>query len=173
MSPTPVPHNRHLRDHDAGSVAVAVVTVSDTRTLENDRSGDCVADLILQAGHSVASRVIVSDDVDQIRKSVRQAVAAAEVSAVIVTGGTGIARRDVTPEAIEPLLDVRLDGFGELFRSESFAEIGPRAMLSRAIAGRIQSTVVFVLPGSTGACRTGVSKCILPVLAHAIAIARS
>ncbi len=147
-----------------------VVTVSDTRDLASDKSGQRAADLLAEAGHVVRSREIVTDDRAAIAALVRVAVADPEVDAVILTGGTGIAPRDVTYEAIDGLLDKPLHGFGELFRSLSYAEIGSAAMLSRAVGGVIGRTVVFALPGSTKAVELGVTRLIAPELGHIIGL---
>jgi molybdenum cofactor biosynthesis protein B len=145
-----------------------VVTVSDTRTLETDSGGALLVELIEGAGHPVASRAIVSDDVEVIRGAVREALAHAEVRAIIVTGGTGIAPRDVTPEALAPLVEREIPGFGELFRALSYEEIGTAALLSRAFAGMIGRRIVFALPGSRGAIRTAMEKLVLPELGHLV-----
>ena len=134
-------------------MSFAVITVSDTRTLDNDKSGDTLAERIEAAGHSVASRAIVRDDPGEIRAAVEAGVAAAEVDAIITTGGTGFTGRDVTPETVEPLFDKRMDGFSAVFHAISREKIGTSTMQSRCTAGLIGTTFVFVLPGSPGACR--------------------
>ena len=133
---------------------VAVLTVSDTRSLDTDTSGQYLAEQLQQAGHVVAARVIVKDDIYQIRAQVSAWIASDDVQAVILTGGTGFSSRDSTPEAILPLLDKTIDGFGELFRHISFLEIGTSTLQSRALAGLANRTAIFCVPGSTGACRT-------------------
>ena len=143
---------------------VAVLTVSDSRTHENDTSGDLVQERLTTAGHRVAARVILKDDVDKLREQVRAWVVDKNVDAVISTGGTGLTKRDITPEAITPLLTKLIPGFGELFRWLSYEEIGTSTIESRAFAGVADTTLVFCLPGSTGACRTGMDKIILPQL---------
>jgi molybdenum cofactor biosynthesis protein B len=143
---------------------VAVLTVSDTRTRENDTSGDVIQERLTTAGHKVAARAILPDDVEKLREQLRAWVADKSVDAVISTGGTGLTKRDVTPEAFEPLLTKTIPGFGELFRWLSYGEIGTSTIESRAIAGVADDTLVFCLPGSTGACRTGMDKIILPQL---------
>jgi molybdenum cofactor biosynthesis protein B len=148
------------------SVPCAVLTVSDTRTLETDTGGALVAELLAGAGHPVQSRAIVPDDPEAIRRAALEALAHPEVRALIVTGGTGVAPRDVTPDALEPLLERVLPGFGELFRMLSWQEIGSAALLSRALAGLRAGCVVFVLPGSRGALRLALEKLILPELGH-------
>jgi molybdenum cofactor biosynthesis protein B len=142
----------------------AVLTVSDTRTAENDTSGDLIAERLTAAGHKVAARKILRDDVEQVRAQVEAWIADPGVQAVITTGGTGLTRHDNIPEAIEPLLTRPIPGFGELFRWLSFEEIGTAAIESRAFAGVAGDTLVFCLPGSTGACRTAMDKLILPQL---------
>jgi molybdenum cofactor biosynthesis protein B len=143
---------------------VAVLTVSDTRTRENDTSGDLIQERLETAGHKVASRVILNDDVEALRTRVRAWVADKNIDAVISTGGTGLTKRDVTPEAFDPLFTKTIPGFGELFRWLSYEEIGTSTIESRAFAGVAGDTLVFCLPGSTGACRTGMDKIILPQL---------
>jgi molybdenum cofactor biosynthesis protein B len=134
-------------------VGIAVLTVSDTRSLADDKSGATLADRIAEAGHRLAAREIVTDDVEKIRGVVRGWVADPSVDAVITTGGTGFTGRDVTPEALEPLFDKRMDGFSAVFHSISFDKIGVSTIQSRATAGLIGTTFVFVLPGSPGACK--------------------
>ena len=136
-------------------VHIAVLTVSDTRTLETDKSGDTLVERAKAAGHILVDRAIVTDDVEQIRAKVRAWIADPKVEAVITTGGTGVTGRDVTPEALEALFEKRLDGFGEVFRWISFQKIGTSTMQSRATAGVANATYIFALPGSTGACRDG------------------
>ena len=152
------------------SARCVVITVSDTRDLASDRSGQRAADLLTEAGHDVRRREIVTDDRAAIEALVRGAVADPEVDAVILTGGTGIAARDVTYEAIDGLLEKPLHGFGELFRSLSYAEIGSAAMLSRAVGGVIGRTAVFALPGSTKAVELGVTRLIAPELGHIVGL---
>ena len=144
----------------------AVITVSDTRTLETDTGGQRVAELLEGAGHAIASREIVKDAPDEIAAALERALERADVGAVVLTGGTGIAPRDITPEAVAPLLEREIPGFGELFRMLSFEEIGSAALLSRAIAGLARGVVVFVLPGSRGAVSLAMERLILPELGH-------
>jgi len=151
---------------------VFVVTVSDTRTSETDTSGPLGCALLEAAGHVVRGTAIVPDEIEAIGSVVRASVADPETDVVLLTGGTGIALRDVTPEAIAPILDRPIDGFGELFRSLSFAEIGPAAMLSRAVAGIAQCTLIVALPGSSSAVRLGLEKLLLPELGHLIVLLR-
>lgn len=133
---------------------VAVLTVSDTRTEADDTSGDFLAEALLQAGHTVGDRTIVIDDIYQIRAVLSRWIADASVDAVLVTGGTGFSGRDSTPEAVSPLFDKQIEGFGEVFRALSYDEIGSSTVQSRALAGFANNTVIFCMPGSTGACRT-------------------
>ena len=156
------------RAYAPDSVGCAVFTVSDSRTPETDSSGDLICQSLLAARHRALARAIVRDDVEAIREAVAGALQRDDVEAVIVTGGTGVSPRDVTPEAVEPLLDKVLAGFGELFRALSFEEIGAAAQLSRALAGTAGGTVVYVLPGSRAAVRLGLDKLILPELAHVV-----
>ncbi len=159
------PHHHHRQDAVA-SVPTAVITVSDTRTLETDKGGALVAELLDGAGHAVASRGIVKDEPDAIRAALGDALADDGVRAVILTGGTGVAPRDLTPESVEPLLERGIPGFGELFRMLSYEDIGSAALLSRALAGLARGRVVFVLPGSSGAVRLAMQKLILPEIGH-------
>ncbi|HYW02651.1 MAG TPA: molybdenum cofactor biosynthesis protein B [Gammaproteobacteria bacterium] len=142
------------------SLGVVIMTVSDTRSAENDTSGDTLAERAEQAGHRVIERCIVPDDIYRIRAEVSRWITDERVEVVLSTGGTGLTGRDGTPEAVTPLLDKMIDGFGEVFRAISFDEIGTSALQSRAIAGVANGTVVFCLPGSTGACRTGWDRLI-------------
>tara|TARA_A100001011_G_scaffold379823_1_gene446314 strand:+ start:225 stop:728 length:504 start_codon:yes stop_codon:yes gene_type:complete len=133
---------------------VAVLTVSDTRTMDNDTSGQFLETSLLESGHALADRTIVIDDVYQIRARLSAWIADATVNAVLVTGGTGFSGRDSTPEAVSPLFDKTIEGFGEVFRALSFDEIGSSTIQSRAIAGLANRTAIFCMPGSTGACKT-------------------
>ena len=133
---------------------VAVLTVSDTRTQETDTSGAFLEEALVAAGHIVADRQIVIDDVYQLRAIVSQWIADPKVEVVLTTGGTGFSGRDSTPEALSPLFDKAIDGFGEVFRALSLEEIGSSTVQSRALAGMANGTVIFCMPGSTGACRT-------------------
>ena len=136
------------------ALGIAVLTVSDTRTEADDRSGAYLAEAVQAAGHRLAARRIVPDDRYRIRAELSAWIADPSVQAVLVTGGTGLTGRDVTPEAVRPLLDREIEGFGELFRWLSYEEIGTSTLQSRALAGVANGTVIFCLPGSTGACRT-------------------
>jgi molybdopterin adenylyltransferase len=132
---------------------IAVLTVSDTRSLDDDTSGATLAERIDRAGHKVADRAIVADDVEAIRERVRSWIADPVIDVVITTGGTGFTGRDVTPEAVEPLFEKRMDGFATLFLMVSFRKIGTSAIQTRATAGVAGATYVFCLPGSPGACK--------------------
>jgi molybdopterin adenylyltransferase len=150
------------------SVTCHIISVSDTRTLDTDTSGAALATLLESSGHRVSARVIVKDDPVQVAALVSAALAQDDVQVVITTGGTGITSRDTTYEAVDALLEKRLDGFGELFRMLSYADIGPAAMLSRATAGTARGKIVFVLPGSEGAVRLALEKLIVPELGHLV-----
>lgn len=156
------------RSAAAGSLTFGIITVSDTRTLANDTGGDLIAGLLQGAGHSVATRMVVTDDRERIVTAVLELVRDPTVDAVITTGGTGIARRDVTYEAVCSILDRQIAGFGELFRMLSWEEVGSAAMLSRATAGAIGSTAIFSLPGSRNAIRLAMEKLILPEIEHVV-----
>ncbi len=132
---------------------IAVLTVSDTRGLNDDRSGDTLAERLTKAGHTLAARAVVTDDVEGIRVQVRAWIDDPGVDAIITTGGTGFTGRDVTPEAIEPLFEKRMEGFSTVFHTISFPKIGTSTIQSRATAGVAGATYIFVLPGSPGACK--------------------
>ena len=134
---------------------VAVLTVSDTRSLENDTSGQYLADQLVELGHQLVAREIVIDDIYLLRAKVSEWIADPVIHAIVSTGGTGFTGRDSTPEALAPLFDKEIDGFGELFRHLSLSDIGTSTVQSRAVGGIANKTVIFCLPGSTGACRTG------------------
>ncbi|HHJ13879.1 MAG TPA: molybdenum cofactor biosynthesis protein B [Gammaproteobacteria bacterium] len=143
---------------------IAVLTVSDTRTEDNDTSGRTLSERLTGAGHVLADRCIVPDDIYRLRAVVSGWIADPAVDVVISTGGTGITGRDGTPEAVGVLLDKRLDGFGEIFRMLSWEEIGTSTIQSRALAGVANATLVFCLPGSSGACRTAWDRLLAPQL---------
>lgn len=149
-----------------GALGFAVITLSDTRTAETDKSGQYLHEAIRSAGHSVSHYEIVKDDPDQIQHALQTVLINPDVAIVITSGGTGISMRDSAYETIVGLLEKRLDGFGELFRMLSYEEIGAAAMLSRAVGGIARGRVVFSLPGSTHAVRLGMEKLILPQAAH-------
>jgi molybdenum cofactor biosynthesis protein B len=143
---------------------IAVLTISDTRTEETDTSGKTLAERVSKAGHHVAEKAIVPDDIYKIRAILSRWIADPNVQAVVSTGGTGVTGRDGTPEAIQPLLDKEIEGFGETFRTISFGEIKTSTIQSRAVAGVANGTYIFCLPGSSGACRTGWDALIEPQL---------
>lgn len=136
------------------ALGVAVLTVSDTRSLDNDTSGEFLTSAALEAGHDVLDRGLVKDDIYAIRAIVSRWIAQADIDAILITGGTGFSGRDSTPEAVSPLFDKTIEGFGEVFRAISHTEIGSSTVQSRAIGGFANKTVIFCMPGSTGACRT-------------------
>jgi molybdenum cofactor biosynthesis protein B len=152
MDPVPTP------------LQIAIITVSDTRTLDTDKSGGLLMDQLLAAGHVIAQRTIVKDDLERIRAAISVGVNEPAIDVVITTGGTGITQRDVTPEALAPLITKAIPGFGELFRTLSYADIGAATIQSRAEAALCGTTLVFLLPGSTGAVRLALDKIILPQL---------
>lgn len=141
-------------DTTAQALSVAVLTVSDTRTETDDTSGRYLAEALREAGHHLGDKRIVPDDIYRIRAILAAWIADASVDAVLVTGGTGFSGRDSTPEAVSPLFDKAIEGFGEVFRALSYDEIGSSTIQSRALAGFANNTVIFCMPGSTGACRT-------------------
>lgn len=143
---------------------IAVLTVSDTRTLADDASGHALVERLTAAGHRLAERAIAPDDIYRIRAVVSAWIADPEVRVVLITGGTGLTGRDSTPEAIRPLLDKEIEGFGELFRWLSWEEIGAATLQSRALGGLANATFIFCLPGSPGACRTGWDRILQPQL---------
>ena len=145
---------------DFRPLAIAVLTVSDTRDQKTDKSGALLVERVRAAGHRLAEKAIVRDDVYAIRAIVSRWIADDKVEVVITTGGTGLTGRDGTPEAIAPLLDKQIGGFGELFRAISYEEIGPSSLQSRCLAGVANATYVFCLPGSSNACATGWDKLI-------------
>ncbi len=143
-----------MQDQLSNSLNICVVTVSDTRTPENDTSGDFLSAASQDAGHSLIEHQIVKDDIYQIRALLSAYIAADNIDVVLMTGGTGFSGRDSTPEAVAPLFDKAVEGFGELFRAVSYEEIGSSTVQSRALAGISNNTAVFCVPGSTGACKT-------------------
>jgi len=145
----------NVTDREFVSLNIAVMTVSDTRTEATDTSGQLLVDRLETAGHQLADKAIEPDDVYRIRATLSRWIADSAVQAVITTGGTGITGRDGTPEALTPLLDKTIDGFGEMFRSLSFQNIGTSTIQSRALAGVANGTYIFTLPGSRGACKDG------------------
>ena len=145
-------------------VSIAVMTVSDSRTEDTDTSGAALVERLTEAGHKLAEKSIVPDDVYKLRELLSRWIANDEINAIITTGGTGMTGRDITPEAVRPLLDKEIEGIGELFRLVSYEEIGTSTVASRALGGVANGTFIFCLPGSTGACRTGWDKIIGPQL---------
>jgi len=139
---------------NAIQLKVAVLTISDSRTVETDTSGDFLADALTSAGHLLTDRALIPDDIYAIRAVLSSWIADSEINACLLTGGTGFSGRDSTPEAVSPLLDKEIVGFGEMFRALSYAEISSSTIQSRALAGLANRTAVFCMPGSTGACRT-------------------
>lgn len=159
--------HKQQSEQASASIPCGIITISDTRTFETDASGKMIRDRLLQAGHHVVRYEITKDDPVQITTMV-QTYESNRCQVIITSGGTGIAQRDSTFEAIDRLLQKRLPGFGELFRMLSYNDIGPGAMLSRATAGTYEQALVFCLPGSTGAVRLGMEKLILPELVHLV-----
>ena len=145
-------------------VRIAILTISDTRDEESDTSGHVLAERVAGAGHVVADRDIVRDEVEQIRARVKAWTKSGEVDVILTTGGTGITGRDVTPEAIEPLLDKRIEGFSVIFHLVSYQTVGLSTLQSRALAGLIDGVFIFCLPGSNGAVRDGWDRVISPQL---------
>ncbi|QLC32971.1 MogA/MoaB family molybdenum cofactor biosynthesis protein [Halarchaeum sp. CBA1220] len=162
-------HDHHA--HDVETVGFGVVTVSSSRSEDDDPSGDAIVSLLDEGGHEVVSRDVVPDDYDRVQGVVDRIVRQDEVDAIVTTGGTGVTPDDVTVEAVRPLCDKRLPGFGELFRRLSYEEIGTRVVGTRAEAGVASGVPVFCLPGSESAVRLGVSEVILPEVAHLVGLA--
>ncbi len=136
-------------------INIAIITISDTRTIKNDTSGDILEGRINESGHKMIERTIIPDDVDKIKETLETMSSQKEIDCIITTGGTGLTGRDTTPEAVKEIASKHIDGFGELFRQVSFNKIGTSAIQSRAVAALINTTYVFCLPGSTGACKDG------------------
>ena len=165
-------HQEHRRQAP-DSVRCAVITVSDTRTSETDTSGQYMQQTLSQAGHSISAYMIVKDEPEEIRRLLQHHIRAADTDAILLSGGTGLARRDGTYEVVQSYLEKELSGFGELFRWLSYAEIGAAAMMSRATAGVAAGTVIVSMPGSSAAVRLAMEKLVLPELAHMAHIAQS
>ena len=157
--------------HDADSIAFGVLTVSSSRTLETDPSGDALVDGIESEGHSVAVRDLVADDERAIRERVEVMADRDDVDAIVTTGGTGLTPDDVTPEAVEPLVTRKIPGFGEQFRAKSVDDVGPHGMLTRATAGIVDGVPVFSLPGSEQAAGFGMAELVAPVVGHVVGLA--
>ena len=163
----PMSHHEH-RAASPTQIRCYVLTVSDTRTEENDTGGRLVRELLAGDGHEVVGHAIVPDEPATLRAAIEKQLDAEAVQAIITTGGTGISRRDGTYEVVSALIDKRIDGFGELFRALSFEEIGPSSMLSRACAGTSRGKILISLPGSKNAVRLGMTKLVLPELGHLV-----
>lgn len=153
-----------MEDRAFRPLSMAVLTVSDTRTLADDRSGDLLVERLEGAGHRLADRAIEPDDRYRMRARVSAWIADPAVEAILTTGGTGFTGRDTTPEALAPLFDKTIDGFGELFRQLSYEEIGTSTIQSRAVAGLANGTLIFSMPGSSGACRTAWDRILVSQL---------
>lgn len=160
------------RRHSPQEINCAVVTVSDTRTLADDKGGNLIVELLTGAGHRVADRTIVSDDPEPMRQLLTQYQTRDEIDAILMTGGTGISRRDHTYETVSALLTKTLPGYGERFRMLSFSDIGSAAMLSRTVGGLMEQKVVLTMPGSPAAVRLAMQDVILPELGHLVREAR-
>ena len=155
--------------HAPNSIRCKVITVSDTRTLETDKSGHLIVQLLEAEGHQIAVHTVIKYEIDMITEEILKGCRSNQIDEVITNGGTGVAKRDVTIEAVQPLIEKELPGFGEIFRLLSYRDaIGSAAILSRAIAGIVKDTVVFSLPGSTGAVKLGMNKLILPEISHIV-----
>ena len=164
MSESVHKHRESAPEH----VRLAVLTISDTRTPENDTGGDTIVELMRGAGHEVVQRGIVRDDAARIRTELVNLLARPDVDAIITTGGTGISARDTTYEVVDRMLEKKLDGFGEIFRVLSYEEIGAAAILSRAVAGAVGTKLVASLPGSRNAVRLAVEKLLVPEISHVV-----
>lgn len=162
------PSHRAHKEKGKVSLGCGVVTASDTRTDETDTSGQLIRQLLEEAGHTAVAHHIVPDDPARIRPVVSQLLADERIAAVVINGGTGVARRDLTFDAVEAMLEKTLPGFGELFRYLSYEEIGSAAILSRATAGTVGDKVVFSIPGSRGAVRLAMERLILPEMGHIV-----
>jgi molybdenum cofactor biosynthesis protein B len=165
-------HGHGHHHHDVEALGVAVVTVSSSRTLSDDPSGDAIVELVEGSAHGVEARSLVEDDHDAVQSRVNSYIDDAAVDAVVTTGGTGVTPDDVTVEAVEGLFDKQLPGFGELFRQLSYDDIGTRVVGTRATAGIADSTAVFCLPGSEAAVRLGVGDIVLAEAPHLVGLAR-
>ena len=165
---SPSPSHREHKQQAPERARCVVITCSDTRTRETDTSGSLVMDLLKAQGHEVLGYHLVKDDPAQIRTAIEEATQQSAVQAIIINGGTGISRRDSTFEAVDGMLEKRLDGFGEIFRSLTYQDIGSPAIMSRATAGVYRNRIVISTPGSEGAVRLAMEKLILPELPHMI-----
>ncbi|TKX73345.1 molybdenum cofactor biosynthesis protein B [Halorubrum sp. GN11GM_10-3_MGM] len=164
-------HGHDHHHHDVDSVAAAVVTVSSSRTTDDDPAGDYIADCFRAAGHEVVVRELIGDDYDSVQGTVDRLTRRKDTDVVVTTGGTGVTPDDVTPEAVRGLFAKRLPGFGELFRRLSYEEVGTRTIGSRATAGVVSATPVFCLPGSENAVRLGVDEILLAEVGHLVGLA--
>jgi len=164
-------HDHDHHHHDVAEIGVAIVTVSSSRTLDDDPAGDYAATAVEEAGHEVTTRELITDDLDTVEGTVNRLVNRDDTDAVITTGGTGVTPDDVTPEAVLPLFDKQLPGFGELFRRLSYDEIGTMTVGSRAVGGVADGVPVFCLPGSENAVRLGVDEIVLAEVSHLVGLA--
>ena len=164
-------HADDHHSHDEDAVSIAVVTVSSSRTLADDPGGDVIETALVDAGHEVTERLVVTDDAVAIADAVTGALQSG-ADVVVTTGGTGLTPDDVTVDALGPLFDRKIPGFGELFRYVSFEEVGPMAMASRATAGVVADRLVFCLPGSENAARTGAEELVAPAAGHLLGLVR-
>ena len=150
------------------SVSCAVITISDSRTEEDDESGRLISQKLTENGHRVLSYAVLKDEADSIKKKIDELLSQKELQVIITNGGTGVGHRDVTVETIYPILEKKLDGFGELFRFLSYQEIGTASIMSRAIAGAVKGKIILCLPGSPGAAKLAMDKIILPEIGHMV-----
>jgi len=164
-------HDHH--HHDVAELGVAVLTVSSSRSLDNDPAGDAIADIVEGAGHEVSMRELVRDEYDGVQGAINRFVDRDDTDCVISTGGTGVTPDDVTVEAVRPLFDTRLPGFGELFRTLSYEDIGTKVVGTRAVAGVADGVPVFCLPGSENAARLGTGEIIVEEAPHLAGLART
>ncbi len=161
--------HKSLVNEEVFSAPIAVLTVSDTRTFETDESGKLMHELITKAGHSIHYYKIVPDSRLAIKRAIEGILKKSNVSAILITGGSGVSKRDLTPESVSTFFNREIPGFGEIFRALSYTEIGSASMLSRAVAGQTRNgTFIFVLPGSTSAVRLALERLILPELRHLV-----
>lgn len=170
--PEPMRPDLEHKQHAPHIVRCFVLTVSDTRTADTDTGGRAVVNLLTEAGHAVVGRALVKDDGPAVRAVVETQLESAEVDVIITTGGTGITSRDSTFEAVDALLEKRLDGFGELFRMLSYEQVGASAMMSRATAGLARGHIIIALPGSEAAVRLAMDRLVVPELGHLVQQAR-
>ena len=162
-----MPYEDHIQQAK-DAVTCAILTISDTRTEADDKSGKIIQELLQEAGHQIGFYQVVKDEAPQIREQITQIATEGKCQVILTNGGTGIAARDTTYEAVTSLLEKGLDGFGEIFRFLSWEDIGSGAMLSRAVAGVYKDTMIFCMPGSSGAVRLAMEKLIVPELSHLV-----